>query len=191
MTPILGTMASQISGNLTVYAYQSIATISVTSSTSSVEFTSIPSSFKHLQIRALSNTNRSDGYATDSVKLNMNSDTGGNYSMHWVRGNGATTAAYGYANQTEIYLEGISAGTAAPNIFGVAIIDILDYTNTNKYKTIKCLSGHELNGLINSSGGFVHLTSGNWHNTNTITSIKFTPDNNFQQYSSFALYGVK
>ena len=189
MTPILGIMASQISGHLTKIGYQSIATISVTSSTSSVEFTSIPSGFKHLQIRVLSNTNRTT-YGTDSVKLNLNSDTGSNYSMHWLRGNGATATGQGYATQTEIYLESISSTTVASNTFGVAVIDILDYTNTNKYKTVDCLSGVDINGTIATYGGFVYLTSGNWRNTNAVTSIKFTPDNNFQNYSSFALYGV-
>ena len=69
------------------------------------------------------------------------------------------------------------------------IVDILDYENTNKNKTIRSLAGLDLNG----SGGRIEFCSSLWMSSAAITSVKV--DNfaggNIAQYSSFALYGVK
>jgi predicted patatin/cPLA2 family phospholipase len=73
------------------------------------------------------------------------------------------------------------------NIFGAGVIDILDYANTNKYKTVRALSGHDNNG-----SGYVNFESGLWMSTSAITSIKlFTAGNVYAQYTQFALYGIK
>jgi hypothetical protein len=69
------------------------------------------------------------------------------------------------------------------------IFDILDYTNTNKYKTVRMLGGVDFNG-----SGEVDFMSGLWLNTSAITRIDFLPSyqsTQFQQYSSFALYGIR
>ena len=54
---------------------------------STVTFSSIPSGYKHLQIRAIARTNRSAG--VDIMSMRMNSDTGNNYADHLVYGDGA------------------------------------------------------------------------------------------------------
>jgi len=70
-----------------------------------------------------------------------------------------------------------------------SVIDILDYANANKYKTIRSLSGTD----YNNSNGRLFYSSGNWRSTSAVTTITLTNDSgtNFTQYSSFALYGVK
>ena len=74
-------------------------------------------------------------------------------------------------------------------MFSAHIIDILDYTNTNKYKTVRNLGGFDTNS---AQYGYISLGSVSWRNTNAITSISFTLDgNNFTQYTQFALYGIK
>jgi hypothetical protein len=92
---------------------------------------------------------------------------------------------------TEISTQG--CGTTTGGTFGVSIIDILDYANTNKYKTFRNLNGNDINGTIASVGGYISLLSGLWMKTNAITSLKFAPVNGttFTQYSQFALYAVK
>jgi len=82
----------------------------------------------------------------------------------------------------------MAGNTAGANIFGAFVADILDYKNTNKYKTIRALSGNDQNG-----GGLIGFHSGLWQNTNAITSITITEfnGNNWMQYSHFALYGCK
>jgi hypothetical protein len=72
-------------------------------------------------------------------------------------------------------------------MYGVGVIDLLDYTNTNKYKTKRAISGLDVNG----SGGGIDIDSSLWMNTNAVTSIKLFPDvGSLVQYSTFALYGV-
>jgi hypothetical protein len=82
----------------------------------------------------------------------------------------------------------IALDSEPANVFGGVVIDILDYKNTNKYKTVRILSGTEYN---NSNGG-VSFNSGLWQNTDAITTITLQPSGaNFAEYSQFALYGIK
>lgn len=180
---------SFLAGNPAVQftSYESIATVTVGSGGSSeVEFTSIPGTYKHLQIRFVGRTNTGSDSA---VHVRFNSDSGSNYSRHRLYGENSTVGQDGSANNTELTLGKV---TNATNIVGAAIIDILEYANTNIYKTARCLAGLDRS----TSGGIVLLAGGNWRNTNAITSIMLRPDNfgsggAWAQYSQFALYGIK
>jgi hypothetical protein len=161
--------------------YDALATVTVpATAVSSITFSGIPTTgYSHLQIRAaiFSNANQSD------VRVQFNGDTATNYSNHGLYGSGASATANGNANTTFAY-GGLTGDTTR---CGVTIIDILDYANTNKNKTLRNISGVDQNG-----SGYVELQSGNWRNTAAITSITiFTNAANYTQYSSFALYGVK
>lgn len=190
MAPILGIYASQISGHLWAPsgAYDSIATVTVGSGgSSSITFSSIPSTYQHLQIRMIQRDNQAS--VADGARLRFNSDTGSNYAFHILRGDGSTAQAYDGVSQTNILLTFDLAGaTAGANVFGAAVIDILDYANTNKNKTVRSLSGRDNNG-----DGGVALDSGLWQSTSAINSITIFPQNgtSINQYSSFALYGIK
>jgi hypothetical protein len=181
MTPILGIMASQISGHLaTPNNYESIATTTLSSGATTITFSSIPSTYKHLQIRTMFVSS-----ALVNPILRFNSDTGANYSWHHLYGDGASVASNGGASATLMYFSYI-AGTFATNP-AVTITDVLDYANTSKYKTARTLSGYDSNG-----NGEIAVWSGNWRNTAAITSITLYNDQgNFNTNSSFALYGVK
>jgi hypothetical protein len=193
VSPILGIWASQNYSRYSITgSYESIATVTVGSGgAANVEFTSIPSTYTHLQIRAFSKTNRSDA-TTDILKLNVNADTGTNYSWHTLGGNGSTAFVDKASTTSYIRLDWTAgSGTGSSNVFGVSIIDILDYANTNKYKTFKTLMGVDLNSGDTSSR--IYFESGLWQSTSAITSIKFTQldGTQFTQYSHFALYGIK
>ena len=72
-------------------------------------------------------------------------------------------------------------------MFSAGVIDILDYASTNKYKTIRTLTGQDRNGA--GTGG---LYSNLWMNSNAISSVTFSPDSgNWVQYTQFSLYGIK
>jgi hypothetical protein len=73
-------------------------------------------------------------------------------------------------------------------MFGALVMDILDYTSTTKNKTIKTLTGADVNGA-----GNVWLFSGLWFKSpEAITSIKFTTNGlTYQTGTQFALYGIK
>jgi hypothetical protein len=185
LSPILGIWASAQQGALVGGSYESIATTTVGSGGSaSVTFSSIPATYSHLQIRIMGRTNRAA--QMDSVKLTFNSDTGANYSEHGLYGNGASIASYSSASATGSSTYRIAGATAASGIQGAIIIDILDYANTNKYKTLRSAGGCDLNG-----GGDIYFNSGLWMNTSAINNIVLTPIGTLQQYSSFALYGIK
>jgi hypothetical protein len=185
VSPILGIWASQ---NYSRYSlptsYDSIATVTVGSGgAANVEFTSIPSTYTHLQVRAL--TRETYGSFPGFSYLQFNNDTGNNYAVHLISGNGST-ASTGVVTSAGIIYTGPVGGTTA-NTFGGMIIDILDYANTNKYKTARYLTGAD-----NNSSGEIRFGSGLWQSTNAITSIKLFGNNgNWQQYTQFALYGIK
>ena len=184
--PILGIIASS---KLTAVpsSYESIATVTVGSGgAANVEFTSIPATYTHLQVRAIGRTTRAE--TNDALNMQFNADTGSNYSWHRLDGDGASASASAATSQTTIIVDRFSAATATASMFGVFILDILDYANTNKYKTTRNLGGYDLNG-----SGLITFASGLWRSTSAITSIKLVSRNagNLSQYSSFALYGIK
>jgi len=191
--PIFGITSSSGLGTRILGDFESIATTTVSTPVASVTFSAIPATFTHLQIRASLQTVRAT-YPLNKIFWSFNSDTASNYSSHSVFGDGSS-ATSGAENTTAISgFDNFSTNTGnSSEVYGVLIMDILDYANTNKYKTSRALSGFDVNGTIATYGGRVGLTSGNWRNTNAITSVTFTVDNaaNFTADSSFALYGVK
>lgn len=160
--------------------YESISTVTVgAGGQASVAFSSIPSTYKHLQIRAISRG------SAGQLGLVLNSDTATNYSYHQLSGNGASTFATAGVTQNKMLL---NFNTATSTTYNLAlVIDILDYADTNKYKTIRTLSGIDQNG-----SGTVQLVSGSWRSTSATNALTFTDTGgNIAQYSSFALYGIK
>lgn len=156
---------------------------------SSVSFTNIPNTYTHLQIRCI--TKRTTAGSTfDSVRIQMNGDSGSSYTLHRIFGQGTSVGADGYASSTFSGSTSIMGGTPSAgytNIFAAGIIDILDYANTNKNKTMRALSGADGNGA-----GELFFNSAMWLSTSAITSITFLLNSdNFAQYSQFALYGIK
>ena len=181
--PMLGIMASAISGNLWAPSgsYESISSVTLSASAASITFSGIPSTYTHLQIRGL-------GMFTGTVgvgNIAFNGDNAsGNYSYHQLLADGSTTGAGSLTSQNQGKFTG-GAGTspAAPNVM---VMDILDYRNTNKYKTTRAIYGWDDN-----SSGYVEYNSNNWRSTSAITSIVLTPANSFASNTIVALYGIK
>ena len=172
-------------------SYESIQTYTLGSTTSSVTFSSIPSTYKHLQVRIFARSNRAT-YPVDDPILTFNGDTGANYTAHAVYGDGASVTAYASAPRSNIIGVGSLASSAGSG-WSAGVLDILDYTNTNKNTTVRWLQGYDTNGTVSGYGGFVDLISGSWMNTAAVTSITLAVDGSrsYTQYSSFALYGIK
>lgn len=159
-------------------AYESIATYTVgVGGQTDLTFSSIPDTYKHLQVRWIT---RSSGGAYNPL-IKFNGDSGNNYSWHYLDGNGTSVNVGGATTTNSILIAGVQ-NTA--NIFSTAIMDILDYKETTKYKTIKILQGADYNG-----SGSVDLWSGNWRSNSVVSSITFVTYN--AEYSQFALYGIK
>jgi hypothetical protein len=115
---------------------------------------------------------------------NGSADSGSNYADHYLLGNGASVFANAAATQTSAII-GIEGNTTSN--YAAYVCDILDYANTNKYKTFRTLNGVDKNG-----SGSIRLQSGLWQSTSAIDTIYlFHAAGNFEQYTQFALYGIK
>jgi hypothetical protein len=182
MAPILGILASA-KPPAVPNSYESIATVNVgLGGTSSITFSSIPSTYTHLQIRAFTGT---AVYFSNGGYVYFNGDTTtSNYNEHGVYGSGASAGSYYTSTNQALFYLGKSTGG-----FDAAVIDILDYTSTSKYKVSRSLFGYDVNGAT----GYIGLLSGLWRNTAAISSITITAGGlgDFAQYSQFALYGIK
>ena len=183
MSSILGIYASSMRGAV-AGDYESIATVTVGSGgSSSITFSSIPSTYQHLQLRGITKNSSTGTFAA----MRFNSDTGSNYSAHYLDGDGASVQVGAAPSYDRAYF-GYAGTSSQTNIFGVSVIDILDYKDTNKFKTVRILTGVDVNG----SGGVVEFSSSAWRSTSAINNINiFFSSNNLAQYSSFALYGIK
>lgn len=172
----LGILASSLpsGGN----ALTLISTTILNSTSSSVTFSSIPATYKHLQIRFAGNstTNGSD------FEIQFNSDTATNYSTHWLVGTGSSVSSAGLANQSIMLAFGVQTGMNTTATTAV-IVDILDYANTNKYKTMRSLAGTTTTEIC--------LTSGSWRSNTAVSSITLkTANYAYTAGSRFSLYGV-
>ena len=186
--PILGIMASSRPSFELVGSYDSLATVTVGTAVSTITFAGIPSGYKHLQIRGIAR-NTSAGTASDYILLKLNSDTGSNYAFHWLYGTGSAAGATASINRANLPIGTCWETSALANSFSAVVCDILDYANTNKFKTTRSLGGGDTNG---GSYQEVNMMSGLWRSTAAISQIDISSsDGNLAQYSSFALYGIK
>ena len=185
--PILGIIASSFrSAAGPEGAYDALATVTLSASAASITFAGIPTGYKHLQIRGIGRA--ANSVTDENLVIQLNNDTGTNYNLHNLYGTGAATGANSGANASVSYFARVSGASSTANIFGVAVADILDYADTNKFKTIRSLSGHDQNG-----SGYITLMSGAWRSTSAVTTITIKNDAaaNIAAGSSFALFGVK
>ena len=186
---LLGVLQAQAAGAAPVGAgsFDLLDERVLLSSETSVTFSSLTatygSTYKHLQIRATVRDSRSSIFAQTAIT--MNGDTGSNYSVHALRGNGSTVTSNGAANATNINIE--TCGNTAAG-FGGVIFDLVDAFNTNKNKTVRIV-----NGRAEPGDPVLQITSGMRINTEAITSITLTPSAgaSFLTGCRFALYGLK
>ena len=168
-------------------SFESIASTTLSGSSSTITFSSIPSTYQHLQLR-FTTRDTATGTAQADVRLRFNNVSTSSYVIHYLNGDGATAiASYAAANTyLDIYAGAPRAGTTA-NTFSGAIVDIHDYASTTKNKTVRSFSGTDLNG-----SGNVTLQSGLFLNTSAISRIDIVSDGTaFASGSVFALYGIK
>lgn len=189
MSPILGILASSMAG--VPNSYESIATSTLGSAAASVSFTSISSAYTHLQVRVSGNaTGTASGFP--DLLVSFNSDTNYlNYATHTLGGDGSS--AYAASSIASPSFTGSYVGDFRDSTTPVGptakVIDFLDYANTNKYKTVRTLSGWDANG-----SGQLRFVSSLWMSTAAITSMTFSirnGSNNLNTGTTFALYGIK
>jgi hypothetical protein len=162
-------------------AYELIQSQVLGTSAASVTFSSIPQTYRHLQIRYVSQN------STSTVnQIQLNGDTGANYDWHILFGDGSNVFSSAVNNTT--FWQFVTPFTAdGASFFGSGVLDILDYSSTSKNTTSRLLAGS-----VRGSSNQVRLLSGLWRNTAAVTSIALNANgNNFVSGSRFSLYGLR
>lgn len=162
--------------------YEPIASTTLGSNATSATFSDIATTWTDLVL--VVNLRRATTAENPSLTLRFNSDTGSNYSMTNLLGNGSSASSARASSATMMNLSYHSMPSA--DSFATYVISIQSYANTNVYKTVLSASGHASHG--------VQRTVGLWRSTNAITSVTITNDGsptNFTSGSDFSLYGIK
>lgn len=167
--------AAGAGGGAAAGAYELIST---TLGTSPLTFSSIPSTYKHLQLRIVQRSSGSTQF------IRFNGDTGSNYVRHELRGNGTNVTSSASTAQTYI-APGfvVNSGGTPSGAHSAFIIDILDYASTTNNKTVRMFGGG-----LDDADKYIALNSGLWLSTAAINSIGLTYATST---SRFSLYGVK
>lgn len=196
-------VSSLLSGTLTTpsakqaFEPASLFTISTsTGSASSFTLSSIPQTYRHLQLRMRLKNARTDA-PYSGVYVRLNADSGANYSYSGIDWDSRAGAPFGSASSGATSLfNGQTLGTGAyvtsTSVYSYHIIDIFEYSNTNYYTTACYYGGYVDNGSGYSIKSNGHCHTSAWHNTAAVTSIAITTDNpNFDSGTHIALYGIK
>lgn len=199
MSPIISTLAnasaygyrSLSAAAAPVPAFQSIATVTASGGENLLSITSIPQTYKSLQIRGIVRSQRALN-TVGGIEMYFNSDNAAtNYVGHLLQGNGSSASANSRTGGSVFDSLGwytMPFANTASNTYGASITDIHDYTSSNN-KTIRLFSACD----TNDTTGVLGLFSGLWMNSAAITSINFnSPGTNyFAAGTTFALYGIK
>jgi hypothetical protein len=155
--------------------YVAIATQTVSSSVSSVTFSSIPQTYTDLVI-VLNPINA----GTSDIWCTFNTDTSTNYSSTWLAGTGTAAASYRISNNARFYFDYASvSSTTASNSY---IMNLMNYANTTTYKSA-IIRG-------NSPAYATEAAVGLWRSTAAINQIIITAVTNFQSGSTLSIYGI-
>jgi hypothetical protein len=157
--------------------YEIISTQTLGSAAASVTLSSIPQTYTDLVLVAqMQNTG-----SAQRIELQFNADTGSNYSVTRIYGNGTTASTDRFSSVSHIDVAFVSTSG-----FCIANHSIMNYSNTTTYKSLV--------GRWDSEGnsGYATALVGLWRSTAAITSMVLTPNGvNFATGSKFTLYGIK
>jgi hypothetical protein len=150
--------------------YIPLATVTLSSTTQSVTFSNIPATYRDL-IFIYNGTVSSGAFA----RIRFNSDGGFNYSNVQLYGSGSAVSSSLPGNGDNIEFAEFQA------THNSAIVQIMDYSATDKHKTVL---GRSDNAISN-----VQLKAGRWANTAAITTIQVLASNMLSG-TTLSLYGI-
>lgn len=168
-----------------------IAGANGTGSSNTVTFSNIPQTFTHLQLRGFVRTSNAAVYDIFYIYGYDGGGTTTNSVYHWMYGTGSGVGLGASTGNFSSVVAVVPSANAGSNVYGSAVVDILDYRNTNKNKTLKALWGWDDN---NFSGAQVNvgITSGMpvALGTNAITAMTVVFNGNVATNSRIDLYGI-
>jgi hypothetical protein len=149
--------------------YKALANITLASTSATVSFSNIPATYRDLVLVV----NRVTG-TINTPYIRFNSDTGSNYSEQWLQYSGGSSASSGTGTSL------VYSNTA----LGVAIIEILDYSATDKHKTT-------ITRWTENPIGIVQIRTARWANTAAVTSLTLgVASGSYPAEMTFSLYGI-
>jgi hypothetical protein len=155
--------------------YSTIATQTLGGSSSSVSFSSIPSTYTDLVLIIDGTVGSNCG-----VQLQFNSDSGSNYTFTRMTGDGTTASSDRSVSNTFMELGFYVSSTRNMNI-----VQIMNYANTTTFKTVL----NRANAQSVNIG--TQLYAELWRKTpEAINSISLSASGNFSTGSIFTLYGI-
>jgi hypothetical protein len=183
----LGFWAAAGASSAAAGAYELISTAFGTGSSGVVTFSSIPQTYKHLQIRTVTKNNGSSSETGKQIRVTYNGVTTASHASHALRGSGTSVIANEtWTNLAYILTAFGNAGSTNANVFGTCIFDLLDYADSNKNKTLRTFNGHHDTAM------YVGIQSGFFPATTAITSLTLTAGNGtYDAASRFSLYGIR
>lgn len=160
--------------------YEPIATTTLSSAAASITFSSISGSYTDLVLSIITKNATSNANLT----LRFNSDTGTNYSITDIEGDGTSVISLRGTNATRLYINNVASASTSNFLFSK--VNIFSYAGSTN-KTVLSEGSVDKNG----SGG-VERTVGLWRNTSAITTIAIALDDgtNLATGSTATLYGI-
>ena len=158
--------------------YEPLATTTLGSAAATVTFSSISSAYTDLVLI----TNSATGVNDIDMYIQVNSDTGSNYSWTRLLGTGSSALSSRGSSSSLGYRVGNMSGSNVGQ--NNVIVQFQDYSNTTTFKTVLTRS--------NNASLLVETFVGLWRSTSAITSMDIkTQSGNFSIGSTFTLYGIK
>ena len=153
------------------------------SSASSVTFSSIPADYRDLVlVYQVETTN--DGR---NVVIRFNGDSTNHYSFVRMKGNGSTATSGSSSTSTHLMSPDTNA-TTANTLLG--IVEILDYSATDKHKSALARVNQTTNGTFTTPGPAA--VAARWPDTSAISSIEFSlPGDQYAAGCTFYIYGIE
>lgn len=161
----------------------------ITSDSNFITFSSIPQGYQDLYAVVFGRSTTASAFSDQYMRLATGGgavDTGTNYSVTRLYGNGASATSDRGTSETSARIGSLPAASSTSGIFGSSEHWILNYANTSTNKTILTRSAADTNG-----SGFTNLEVALWRNTGAITSVQFIINGNYLTNSVFALYGIR
>jgi len=187
---LLGILNSQAAGGGAAGDFELLETTTLASDTASVTFSGLGSytDYKHLQMRIVSQTDRSSPGTLDIISVELSGDTTSSYRRHVLNGNGSSVSSSSGTLGGRNYIGYTNAVNQGADNYGTTVADFLDFSNVNKNTVYRSFSG-----FTNSNASEIMLFSGSNFVAEALTSLKFTPElsSNFTAGSRFSLYGIK
>lgn len=167
--------------------YTPIASVTLSASASEVVFSGLPQTYRDLILVANYGATTAQ---TSLSQIRFNGDSGNNYNDVFMSGNVDNSTSSG-ANSSVSSIRVLRNFYDSASLNQTSTIQIMDYSATDKQKTILIRTGSTSVGTGAATGGGVLATAARWANSASgVTSISFFTGNSFLSGSTFNLFGI-